>query len=105
MSSDLIGNVYSEMRQQVRDLKSEQQRIAGDSERAETAGGFSAMTLAAANAMATAGGMSDGATHIDAVWISNGVRPGESAGAGTGVLAVWAGGAWRRVGDYAAVQA
>lgn len=73
-------------------------------QRSETTGGVAASTLANAP-LAADGGMSDGTEYIDLLWISNGRKPGEGAGAGTGVLAYYdsSADAWHNVHDYAAV--
>jgi hypothetical protein len=38
-------------------------------------------------------------------YATNGCKPGESSGAGTGVEVIWTNAAWRRTSDYAAVSA
>lgn len=76
-------------------------RLTVTTQRAETAGGVPACTLAEAPTAAT-GGLSDGTSYIDLLWISDGLRPGEGSGNGTGVLAFYdsATDAWIAVHDY-----
>lgn len=72
--------------------------------RSETAGGVPASD-AAALPTAASGGLSDGTAYIDVRWATDGLKPGEVAGAGTGCLVTYnaATDQWLRIGDYTAV--
>lgn len=98
------SDVYRQLKQMILGVQTDVQQTQLKTERAETAGGVQAFTYAAAP-RAAQGGMSTGAAFIDVVWISNGLKPGESTGAGTGVLAVYDAilNDYRRIGDYAQV--
>lgn len=97
--------VWKRMRDEVRQVDRRVNRISVRSQQTQTARGVPASTLANAPRAAD-GGLSDGSEYIDLLWISNGRKPNEGAGNGSGVLAIYDAGqdAWLRVGDYAVVQ-
>lgn len=101
---DIVRQVYEEMKLSNSRLQRQIDTINVRRSRAETAGGFVASTLADAPLAAT-GGLSDGSAYIDLRWISDGLKPGETTGTGTGVLAYYdaANDRWNNVHDYAAV--
>jgi len=98
--SEVVDYVYetlnAELKQQARNIRETRKQ----SERSETAGGVASSTLADAP-LAVDGGMSGG----DLLWITDGRKPAEGAGAGTGVLACYnpATDQWLNVNDYSAV--
>lgn len=103
-SIDVLDMIWDQLQAQISALSTRVDDLEQRSESSETAGGFVAFTYADAP-RAAQGGMSDGVSYTDAVWISNGRKPTEGAGLGTGVLAVYSAAVddWLRVGDYAVV--
>lgn len=101
---DALDFMFKRMKAQARNLQGQVDTLNVRRLRAETAGGVVASTLAAAP-LAVNGGLSDGTAYIDLRWISNGCKPGELAGAGTGVLAYYNAQAdqWWGVHNYVAV--
>ena len=99
-----IERMWSDLDQSIKGVRRQSDLLSTRTERAETAGGVPSVLLADAPLAAT-GGVSDGLAYIDVLWIRNGRKPTEGAGAGTGVLAVYSAplDAWLRVGDYASV--
>lgn len=97
--------LWKALRGEVGSVSTRVNRLAVQTQRAETAGGVPAAALADAP-LAADGGMSDGTNYIDLLWISDGLKSGETTGNGTGVLAVYdsSGDRWLRVGDYTEVQ-
>lgn len=104
MSDDFAALVY-------RELKNENRRVQRDvsnaqaQERAEFTDSIPAYTFANLPLAAT-GGLGDGTSYITLAWCSNGRKPGEGVGAGTGVLAFYKTSAnqWFNIHDYAAVS-
>lgn len=98
--------MWKDLRREVRELSSRVDKVELASRQADTAGGVRAKTLAEAP-LAADGGMSDGTEFIDLLWISNGRKPGEDAGFGTGVLAYYDASlnAWLGVHDFQVVTA
>lgn len=103
MNSEMVELVYSELQGQVNQLQTQIDRTKRV-ERSEISDSVPAYTLAAAPTNAD-GGLGDGTSYVTLAWISNGRKSGEGAGAGTGVLAVFASGSnqWLRLTDYTAV--
>lgn len=101
--TDMIEFVYSELKQQLNTIQ-EQVVIAQQQERALFTDSIPAYTLANAP-LAAQGGLGTGVSYITLAWISNGRRPGEGGGAGTGVLAFYdtLSNTWIRVDTYTAV--
>lgn len=83
--SQLLEAIYTELKQDIASLRQQIADTRLKTVRAETAGGVRAFTYADAP-RAAQGGMSDGSQYIDLIWISNGRKSGEAAGAGTGQL-------------------
>lgn len=81
----LVGEVYRALKSDMQTQAKQLQQITLSTQRSETAGGAKAFTYALAP-RAAQGGMSDGSQNIDILWISNGRKSGEAAGAGTGQL-------------------
>lgn len=98
--SSIVDYIFTTLDGEIKKNKRDVQAVRRISERSETAGGVAQSDLDNAP-LAVDGGMSGG----DLLWISNGCKPGESAGAGTGVLGVYdpATDQWLRVGDYVVV--
>lgn len=103
MPSDMVELIYTELHNQINTLESQVEK-GKRIERAEIADSLPAYTLATAP-LAADGGLGDGASYITLAWISNGRRPTQGAGLGTGVLAFYEASSdtWRNVHDYAAV--
>lgn len=101
---DVVEQMYRRMNRAARGLQTQVDVLSARRLRAETSGGVVASTLATAP-LAASGGMSNGSEYIDLRWISDGRKPGELAGAGTGVLAYYnaAVDQWWGVHNYAAV--
>lgn len=97
--SDLLEIVWYAMQAELAQLKARIALVEVRSERAETAGGVASSLLADAPLAA------DNAGAGDMLWISDGRKSGEGAGAGTGVLAVYnpSTNTWLNVEDYSAV--
>jgi hypothetical protein len=98
--------MFGEMQKQIAAIELRTQIITQRSERSETAGGVVSYTFAN-RPRASTGGMSNGVAYVDVAWISNGRKPSEGAGLGTGVLCVYAPlptDDWLRIGDYSTVQ-
>jgi len=100
MTTTMLGYVYNQLNSQLKQQGEAIRQVARTSERAETAGGMASSTLANAP-LAADGGMSSG----DLLFISNGRKTGEGAGAGTGVPAYYnaATDSWLRLSDDSAV--
>lgn len=101
--SDLVEFVWQELKTQLNTLTQQveaNQRV----ERALIADNIPAFTLASAP-LAAQGGLGNGSSYITLAWISDGRRPGQGAGLGTGVLAFYeaASDTWVRVDTYTAV--
>jgi len=101
--SELVELVYGELKKElaVLTLQTEKNKRV---ERAEQADSIPASTLANAP-LAAQGGLGNNTTYTTLRWISDGRRPGEGAGAGTGVLAFYqsSSNTWIRVDTYTAV--
>lgn len=100
----MVELVWQALQAEIAALKQEQARFRSQAERAETAGGVPASTLASAPLAAT-GGLSNGTSYADLLWIADGRKSGEGAGAGTGVLAVYSAALdqWLNVDGYGPV--
>lgn len=81
----LVGEVYRALKSDMQAQAKQLQQITLSTQRSETAGGVRSFTLANAPVAAT-GGMSNGSQFLDLIFISNGRKSGEAAGAGTGQL-------------------
>lgn len=101
---DIFEFVWSQLQTQINSLSGRIDDLEQRSERSETAGGIQSFTYADAPRNIT-NAMSDGQHYIDAAWISDGRKPTEGAGLGTGVLATFDAGVddWLRIGDYSVV--
>ena len=101
---DAVEEMYRRMNDLAQGLQVQINQLDARRLRSETTGGVVASTLAMAP-LAVNGGLSDGSAYIDLRWISNGCKPGEGAGAGTGVLAYYnaAANQWYGVHNYAPV--
>ena len=102
MSSDYVDYIYNLLNQQLEQTKSDLRRLTSLTERAETAGGVTSKTLADAPTVANGIG---GVTGGDMLFISNGRKVGQGAGAGTGIPAYYdpTTDSWRRLSDDTAV--
>jgi hypothetical protein len=76
--------IWQELRSQIQQVQLNLDTAVSRMARAETAGGVAQSVLADAP-LAAVGGVGPG----DMLWITDGRKPGEGAGAGTGVLAVY----------------
>ena len=101
MSSNIIDLVWDELNKQIEQIRSDVQSLHTTTEQAGFTDGIPAYTFVNLPTQ----GLADGATYVTLAWVSNGSKSGESAGAGTGVLAIYNAGTatWKRVGDYADV--
>lgn len=103
MADDMISMVWQELKDQLNTIK-QQVVIAQQQERALFSDSVPAYTLATAP-LAAQGGLGTGSSYITIAWISNGRRPGEGIGAGTGVLCFYdtLTNTWIRLDTYTAV--
>lgn len=101
--NDMTELVYAELKNQL-NLITVQIEDTKRVERALFSDSVPAYTLATAP-LAAQGGLGNGQTYITVAWISNGRRPGEGAGLGTGVLAFYdtLSNTWIRIDTYTAV--
>lgn len=83
--SSMNDAIFEDVQEQINALSVRVSDITQKSARGETTGGVQAFTYADAP-RAAQGGMSDGTSYIDLVWISNGRSAAEGAGLGTGQL-------------------
>lgn len=96
---DALDFAWSELRREIEALRKDSQRFQVRAERAETAGAMPPSELATAPLLA------DGAGDGDQLFITDGRKSGESAGAGTGVPAYYnaATNSWLKFSDDTAV--
>jgi len=80
-TQDMVEFVWTELGKQIVDNRRDLRLIAQRTERSETAGGHQSYTFATRPTANNSGG--------DEIWISDGRKVGEGAGAGTGVLCYW----------------
>lgn len=101
---DIVELVWQELQKQIDSTRTRIQDVSVRYERAEVAENVPASTLADAP-LAVSGGLADGVHFATLRWISNGRKPGEGAGAGTGVLCVYdpVGDQWIEINGYGAV--
>lgn len=94
--------LYDQLRSDVRNLQRQQRTQEQKTERAEFAGAVEAFTLAEAP---VAEGLGDNVNYTSLAWISDGRKPGEGAGSGTGVLAWFnaSNSTWYSIFDQSAV--
>jgi hypothetical protein len=84
--NDVVADaIWQDLQQQINALNVRLSDVTQKTARSETVGGVQAFTYADAPRAAD-GGMSDGTSYIDLVWISNGRSAAEGAGLGTGQL-------------------
>lgn len=95
----MLNKVFNAIQDDIGQVKNQVDSGQMHSERSELSGSIIVGTYAQMLTAATGAGVGDVA------WITNGRKPGESAAAGTGVLAVFdpATGVWLNVSDYTAV--
>lgn len=83
---DAVNNaIWQDLQKQINALDVRIRETTQKTARSETSGGVQAFTYADAPRAAD-GGMSDGTSYIDLVWISDGRSAAEGAGLGTGQL-------------------
>lgn len=99
----MVELVYAQLKDELNALQQQVNENA-NVERALISDSLPAYTLATAP-LAAQGGLGSGTTYITLAWISNGRRPGEGAGLGTGVLCFYdtLSNTWIRVDTYTAV--
>lgn len=95
----MIELMWKQLQAQINAIKQEMGELTRLTERAETAGGVASSTLADAPLAADQSGPGD------MLWITDGRKLGEGAGAGTGVIAYYNPGTdeWFRLSDDTAV--
>ena len=79
----MTTRMFDRLRQEVKDTRQKQRELASLTERSEYSGAVVAFALAAAPTT----GVGDNLSYTSVAWISDGRKPGEGGGAGTGVLA------------------
>lgn len=100
-AKDLLDHVWDNLQGQIASVQKQVNRQSVKTESALYADSVPAFTFANLPGQ----GLADGSTYISLAWCSNGRRPGQGAGAGTGTLVFWDQGtaAWRNIHDYTAV--
>lgn len=103
--ADISEMIWNALKDEIAALQSSVTDIAVRYEQAESSENIPASTLANAP-LAADGGLANGISFATLRWVNNGRKPGEGAGAGTGVLAVYQSStdSWIEVNGYAAVQ-
>lgn len=98
MASDMLETVWKDLKGEIAGVQTKVNKQSVKTERAEYSDGVPAFAFAGLPTE----GLADGSTYITMLWISDGRKSGEGAGAGTGVLAIWqqSTGTWKRIGDY-----
>lgn len=98
-SEDMIDWMWGKLQGQIIDVNKQLTLVISRTERAEVAGGHQAYTFATMPTVNNSGG--------DEIWVSNGRKVGEGAGAGTGVLCYWnpTTGTWKKHRDDTDVTA
>lgn len=101
---DLIDMVFEQVQSEIDALKRATDNLRQQSERAEIADNIPAYTFAGLPTLA-GGGLGNGTAYVTLAWVSNGRKPGEGAGAGTGILAVYNAptNTWLNIDGYAAI--
>lgn len=104
MPQSLVELVWRVLRDEIDALQDEANRTALYTERAELSENIPGSALADVP-LAADGGLGNNTTVLTLRWISDGRKPGEGAGAGTGVLAYYDSGGdqWISVFDQSAV--
>lgn len=82
---DIVELAWRALQDEIASLRTDIQNIRVHYERAEYAENVTASALADAP-LAADGSVADGVSYATLRWISNGRKPGELAGAGTGIL-------------------
>lgn len=98
---DIRQMIWRALREEIATVETSVDELRLATQRSETTGGVVASTLAEAP-LAADGGLSDGSAYIDLRWITNGRKPAEGVGAGSGVLAFYDAVAdlWKTIHDY-----
>lgn len=101
---DIVELAWKALQDEIAALRTDIEKIAVQYERAEVSENVPASTLATAP-LAADGSVANGVNYATLRWISNGRKPGQGAGAGTGVLAVYdsASNTWLEINGYTAV--
>lgn len=99
--TDILDAVWDKLQAEIAAVRQEAREASVRTERAEFTDGIPAYAFADLPTV----GLADGSagSYITILWVSDGRKSGESAGNGTGVLAIYdaASGDWLRVGaDY-----
>lgn len=99
--TDLIDMVYTRLKKDVDTVRRRQKQTAQKSEGALFTDGL----VAFAYADLPTDGLGDNVSYITIVFVSDGRKSGEGAGAGTGVVAYYdvASGNWLNIADYSQV--
>lgn len=99
MQTDVLDLVWKYLQQELNAIRSSAAIVTARSERAETAGGVPSLLYGSLPHYA------DGAGKGDLIYVENGRKVGEAAGAGTGVLAYFdiTTDSWFRASDDTAV--
>lgn len=102
---DIVEMVWRTLREEIDTVRDQSNRTALQTERAEYSESIPASTLADAP-LAADGGLGNGTSYLTMRWISDGRKPGEGAGNGTGVLAYYSAGGdeWISVFDQNVVS-
>lgn len=102
MAGDIVDMVWDTMKKEIADLNARVTQVENVTEQAGYADGIPAYAFASLPTQ----GLANGQNFVTLAWVFNAVKPGESTGAGTGVLAIYqaSSGTWKRIGDYVDVS-
>lgn len=97
MAADIVEMVWQQLKRDIDALTKQVDTLENVTEQAQFVDGVPAYTFS--NLPAT--GLANGTSYITIAWVTNGRKAGESAGNGTGVLAVYnpSSSTWKRVGE------
>lgn len=104
MPKDITDMMWDALQADIASVKTDVRNLQTRTERAEVSDSIPAYAYVSLPTAAN-GGLGTGTTYITLAWVTDGRKPGEGAGTGTGILAYWdnAAGVWKRLSDYTAV--
>lgn len=102
--NDYVDAVFNRLQTEIDNLKRASSQASQQTERAEIADSIPAYVEASLPTLA-GGGLGNGSAYITIAWCSDGRKPGEGAGMGTGILVVYdaVSGNWLNLDGYGAI--
>lgn len=102
MPRDLLETIYTDLRKRQQREKTRSKRNFNLTDRAE----YTDSTVAMPFADLPVEGLGDSIHFVTFLFVTDGRKPGETGGNGTGVFAYWddVAGVWKNMHDYAQVQ-